>query len=471
MTNPTHAIVVGGSLAGLFAARVLADHYDQVAVLDRDQLPPAPASRAGVPQAHHAHGLLARGRQLIDAFFPGLMAELRADGAEEGDFDRLAVVTPAGPLRQTAIGAQGTFVSRLRLEWAVRQRLLADPRVRIQTGGEVTGLLASPDRTRVIGVTLRPRGTAGEPAELCADMVVDASGRHSAAPRWLAELGYAAPPEETITSGVGYLSRLYARPAAFPAPWDAIIVNARPPHNPRAGLILPIEGDRWHVTLGTYAGHYPPPEASTDEGFLAFAAQLPDPSIAAALRLATPLTPVRAFRTPTNRLRHFEQLKRWPAGLVVTGDAVCAFNPIYGQGMTTSALGAATLAAVLRARPRQWEQVFQRRLARVVAAPWFIATSEDLRWPGVTLSGGPHRVGSVVLRAYVNALLAAGRTDQEVSRAYLRMLNMLDRPGALLRPGVAVRVAGQALARRLGVAAKAPTTALPPALLAELGAQ
>ena len=190
------------------------------------------------------------------------------------------------------------------------------------------------------GVTLR-NGGAGAPETLAADLVVDATDRKSRAPEWLESLGYGATPESLIESAIGYASRWYRRPAGFDAEWSGLIVNGRPPGLPFAGLILPVEDDVWTVSVGGFAGHYP---EVTEEGFLDVARGLAVPDLYDAIRDAEPLTPVYGYRTPTNRLRHFERLRRWPEGLIVTGDAVCAFNPIYGQGMTVSAIDAEVLA-------------------------------------------------------------------------------------------------------------------------------
>lgn len=449
--EPSHAVVIGSSLGGMFAARVLSEHYDRVTVIERDALPEAPEHRACVPQSHHAHALLAAGQRVIERHFPGIMADLVEGGASRGGMERLMVVSPFGKLHPASIGEDGVLVSRYRLEWTVRRRLFADPRVRLLAETEATGPLATADRSRIVGVELRRRGGSNEVTQLTADLVVDASGRASKVPEWLRALGYEAPPEESINSGIGYASRFFARPPGFSADWDGLIINARPPDNPRAGLILPVEGDRWHVTVGNFAGHYPDSaDVTSDAGFLAYAAMLPDPTLRDALRAAVPLTPVKLYRTPTNRLRRYEDLARAPAGLIVTGDAVCAFNPIYGQGMSASALASLTLAETLPARRPGWEREFQRKLAQTVAGAWFIATSEDLRWSGVQLTGAARRPGAALLRRYVDELLQAARTDPQVSRAYMRMLNLLDPPAALLRPGVVARVAGATLRRALG---------------------
>lgn len=444
-----HAVVVGGSMAGLLAARVLADRFERVTVVDRDRFPEVPDHRKGVPQSRHAHGLLARGQMIIGRLFPGIADELFAAGAVAGGEETLAIVSPAGklPLGEADSeegGGKGFFASRFLLEWHVRRRLAGYEGVGFMTDREVTGLIASEDNGRVVGVRVRRRDGREEAELLRADLVVDASGRNSKAPRWLVELGYEAPPEETINSGIGYASRFYNRPDDWPADWEGIIVNGRAPDNPRAGLILPIEDGKWHVTVGGFAGNHPPTD---EEGFLEWARSLPDPSIYEAIRVAEPITAIRGYRTPQNRLRRFERLDRWPEGFVVTGDAVCAFNPIYGQGITVSAMDAELLEESLRhkggAEPG-FARRFQRELAKVVAAPWLVASSEDLRW-GVESEGVRTTLKTKFIHRYMDLVLRRARKDADVARTYMGVIGMLEPPSSLFGPKVMARVLWEAM--------------------------
>jgi 2-polyprenyl-6-methoxyphenol hydroxylase-like FAD-dependent oxidoreductase len=297
------------------------------------------------------------------------------------------------------------------------------------------------------------RRDGGGARTVAADLVVDASGRRSKADRWLAELGYGPVPEETVASGLGYASRFYARPPGFPREWSMVLVNGRAPDNPRAGLVTEVENDTWHVTLGGLAGEEPPTD---EEGFLAYAARVADPSVYEAVRTARPLGPIRGWRTPTNRLRHFERLRRWPAGFVATADSVCAFNPIYGQGMTVAAMDAFVLAEALErsggGRAPGFERRFQRRLARAVATPWTIASTEDLRWRGVTLAGARPRRGTGLVRRYLDAVLRVAVHDTPLADRYFSVISMTSHPRALFHPRVVARVVRLTLAGRRGPA-------------------
>lgn len=453
-TQKNHAVVIGGSIAGMLTARVLADHYEQVTVLDRDALPDNPEHRKGVPQSQHAHGLLARGQIIIEKFFPGILGEIREAGARTDG--SLVIISPAGKLPNPVMpdpkpdqsgnkGPKGVYASRLFLEWHIRQRLKMLENVKIQSLVEVVNLLATADQTSVTGVEVENRHSELGRDSITADLVVDASGRQSKILEWLDDLGYDTPPEENINSGLGYVSRFYRKPENFPTDWAGIIVNGRPPDNPRAGLILPIEDDQWHVSIGGFAGHHPP---NDEAGFMQWARDLPDPSLYEAIRIAEPLTPIRGYRTTINTLRHFEKLKRWPKNLVVTGDAVCGFNPIYGQGMSTSAIDALALRRVLReweADPTlDFERLVRERIAETVAAPWLIATGEDLRWPGVKLEGAS-RSGMLLFHRYMNIYLKQATQDQQLANLYHAVLNLLVPPAMLRHPAIAARVLSKAL--------------------------
>ncbi len=468
------ALVIGGSLAGLFAARVLADSFDTVTILDRDIFPLTPDHRKGVPQSYHAHGLLATAFPILEQLFPGIMNDLRRDGAATGSNKvPLAIVSPQGllPLPKRP---QTISFSRPLLEWHVRDHVSKRPEVHIIPNTEVTGLFATQDRTRVTGVQVRERGQQGRTATLHADLVVDASGRHSQAPRWLVELGYEALPIETINSDLRYASRFYVKPEHFPAEWQSLIVNGRRPHA-HVGLILSVDHGRWHVTLGGMDGNSPPTD---EEGFLQWARDLSDPSIYEAIRVSRPLTPIRGYGTPENHLRHFERMQRWPGGFIVTGDAVCAFNPIYGQGMTVSALDAMTLKRCLQEQQRSpradFEQYFQQQLAGTVADAWLLATNQDLRFPGVRLNGARPNAGLRLLHRYMDLVLYSAVVDPKIAQAYFNVLMLANSPRSLVQPRMVARVLTVACKRtvkRLLGGEKEPGFALPPEALATLRAQ
>ncbi|MBW4450023.1 MAG: 2-polyprenyl-6-methoxyphenol hydroxylase-like oxidoreductase [Spirirestis rafaelensis WJT71-NPBG6] len=437
-----HAVVIGGSMAGLLTARVLTDYFEQVSIIDRDTFPEVPEPRKGVPQSYHAHALHEKGQEIINRLFPGILDELRAGGASSAyGVMPTAVVTPTGKLPLVKQDGESLGFSRLLLEWQLRRRLVAQAGVYFLTNRKVTGLLSTPDRARVIGVRLHHQDKDASPEMIQADLVVDASGRYSKAPEWLVELGYAVPPEESVNSGTGYASRIYAKPTNFPAAWQHLVIFGHPPHNPRSGFIMSNEHNKWHVSLVGSGGNYPP---TNEAGFLQWAHDLSDPSLYEAIRFAEPLSPIQGFRVPQTRLRHFERLDRWPTGFIVTGDSVCAFNPVYGQGTTVIALEALVLDECLRhykhCNRQGFERLFQQQLAKTVAGPWFMSSSEDLRWSGVKLSGARPRIGLGILHHYMNLVLKQACDDPKVTQAYLNVVGMMVPPQSLMQPNILLRV-------------------------------
>ncbi len=447
--NGGHAVVLGGSLAGLLAARVLARHFDRVTVIERDAYPSNTTVRKGVPQASHVHALMRRGQQVIEELFPDLLGELLADGAHLVDVaGEVAWLTPAGWGARFPSGLHIIGFTRPLLDLHVRRRLAYDPRVRILEETETLRLLPGAVGVGVSGVRCRARRTGGVEEELRADLVVDATGRGSRAPRWLEELGYQAPLETVVNGFLGYASRLYRVPEGFDSGWKGAYVQLAPPHSTRGGIMLPVEGGRWLVTLLGGDRDYPP---TGDAEFLAFARGLPSPVIYDAIKGAKPLTPVRSHRATENRRRHYERLRRQPDNFLVTGDAACAFNPVYGQGMTAAALGALALDESLCEQKRLHlngelsglASRFQRRLARANAAPWLLATGEDFRYRGV--EGGAPNFATRLTHRYMDAVVRLATRDEVVRRAFLEIMHMLKTPPALFHPRVSLRVFAQTL--------------------------
>jgi 2-polyprenyl-6-methoxyphenol hydroxylase-like FAD-dependent oxidoreductase len=439
-----HAVVIGGSLAGLLAARVLADHFRRVTVLERDHLPDGPVARKGTPQARHAHALLASGRRVFERLFPGLTAEYLAAGAVDTDAIRdVEWLTPAGPAVRFPSPIRFLGATRDLIEWGVRRRVLANPRVRVRPEIDVAELVLDPAGPRVVGVGLRDRA-AGEDELLPADLVVDASGRGSRAPQWLEALGYDRPRETVVNAFLGYASRLLRPPAGWAADWQGLYVQSAPPARKRGGLILPVEGGRWLATLVGGGKDYPPTD---EDGFREFARSLPDPRLAAAVEAAEPLGPVTGTRSTENRVRHYERRGRRPDGFLVTGDAACAFNPVYGQGMSAAAIAAVTLDECLRdCRPGPGlpglAARFQKRLAKANARPWLLATGEDYRYAETE---GP-RPGLVtrLTHRYLDRVTALSTRSARVRLRLIEVLHLIRSPASLFGPGLMAR----ALARR-----------------------
>jgi 2-polyprenyl-6-methoxyphenol hydroxylase-like FAD-dependent oxidoreductase len=443
-----HAVVLGASMAGLLAARVLRAHFARVTIVERDQLPATAEFRKGVPQSRHLHVLLGHGADLLERLFPGLRADLRAAGAEIVHWPRdVLLLTRAGWSRRFAPGVPLISCSRELLEWHVRQRVSALTGLTLLQAHDATGLVANAVGTAIAGVRVHARPAAGDPpgdeSVLAADLVVDASGRDSHTPHWLETLGYPPPMETRITSFLGYASRYYAPPPDHQANWRALFLTGKPLENPRGGGLFPIEGGRWLVTLAGLGHDYPPLD---DTGFLEFARSLRSTVLYEAIRGARPLTPAVGYRRTENQLRHYERLTRFPERLVVLGDAVCAFNPIYGQGMTVAAQAAVVLHQTLRVQAQTAPAAaleglgrrFQARLARRNATAWLMATGEDLRYP--TTIGARPDLATRLLQRYFDRLIDVAAEHPGVNRAFLEVSNLRQPPSTLFKPSVVLPV-------------------------------
>ena len=225
-----HAIVIGGSMAGLVTARVLTDHFHQVTLIEKDDLPDTPISRKGVPQGRHLHALLAGGRTVLEQFYPGLTQAMVQDGAMTGDMGEMMRWYHYGDYKKPfTSGLQGVLMSRPLIEYHVRKRTLSLPNIRLVAQTGVKELLTDTSRSRVRGVRVENRQSAGETQDLVADLVVDTSGRGSQTPRWLATLGYDKPTESEVNVNVGYATRTYRRKPGDLIGADLLIVSPEAP--------------------------------------------------------------------------------------------------------------------------------------------------------------------------------------------------------------------------------------------------
>ncbi|MCP9963607.1 FAD-dependent monooxygenase [Streptomyces somaliensis] len=376
-----HAVVIGGSVAGLLAARVLADHAERVTVVERDRYPAGIEPRAGVPQGRHLHVLLEGGQHAMESLLPGVVEELLAGGAPRLGMPEDVVQWEAGSWhRRTDAAVHIITASRPMVEQVVRRRVLADPRITAVQGTEAVGL--SGDASRVRGVLVRGRGTGpeAEPRPIAADLVVDASGRGTRASRWLAALGAEPPHEETVDTGLAYATRIY-RHERHGDDTDAGGYFVVPhPRQPYGGVALPMEDGRFLVTLSGLRGQEPPGDGAA---FEEYAARLPHPVLRDWMAEAEPVSPVYGFRATANVRRRYDRPGRRPAGFLATGDALCTVNPVYGQGMSTAAMTAVALRDALADRRRTPTTLrVQRALLRASRQAWDISAGADKRMPG-----------------------------------------------------------------------------------------
>jgi 2-polyprenyl-6-methoxyphenol hydroxylase-like FAD-dependent oxidoreductase len=425
------ALVIGAGFAGLLAARVLSESYGDVVLVERDQLTADhDGYRAGIPQAHHPHALLARGAEVLEALFPGLGAELEAAGAVQADLgsDFLSRA-PAGWAPRDPIGLTVHSMTRATIERIIRRRVLKLPNVSLVDGVTIDGLLH--DRGTITGVHGRAaRGHgAGEPFTDYADLVVDASGRASKLVSWLAEYGVHCPAPMIVNGRLAYTSRLYHVNHDLQFDWKTVYEITHAPQAKRGGAVSSVDGDLWFVTLFGADGDMAPTD---EDGFLAYATTLTCPDIAEIIKTATPASPIHRATNLRSRWNRFHKVTNWPRGLIALGDSVVTLNPVYGHGMTLAALNCADLRDLLNDHDLAQEPLtFQRAVARAAQVPWMSATTTDLGW-----STRKPPLKTRLAQWYARWLFEAIPGNRQVYRSFLRVSQMVDRPAALFRPAV-----------------------------------
>ncbi|TPQ15531.1 pyridine nucleotide-disulfide oxidoreductase [Streptomyces sporangiiformans] len=431
----------------MLAARALAEFADVVTVVERDVLPAGPERRKNLPQARHAHLLWSGGARAVEDLVPGTTELLLAAGAH-----RLAVTTdmvalsPKGWYRRWPESHYMILCSRDLLDATVRAQVLDDDRITLLERTEAVGL-DSRDGTGGTDGTLavtgvRLRGVDGEERTLTADLVVDATGRASRTPQWLGALGLPGPARRTVDSGLAYASRIYRAPkrARQGYPVVNVLADQRAGVPGRAGVLLPIEGGQWLVTLSGTTGGEP---SAADDDFVRFAREeLRHPILGELLAHAEPLTDVGFTRTTANRRHYYERLPAWPENLTVLGDALAAYNPIYGHGMSVAAQSALALREVIR-RQGWGSPGLARRIQKAVAGPvnaaWDLATGQDVFYPGATRNGPTLR--ERIVAAYVDRLLHTAMGNGRIARR-LTDVTSLQRGGhVLLAPSVLLAAA------------------------------
>ncbi|MGX1887240.1 FAD-dependent oxidoreductase [Streptomyces sp. NPDC055287] len=441
-------MIVGGSIGGVVTAHVLASRFDRVTVLDRDELPEDGRDRRGVPQAGHAHTLLMEGRAKLESLFPGITDELVANGAVPFDPAHGVLFFQSGrPRIRFYSGRLQITMSRPFLERTLRVRVRKHSNVDIRDRTAVSGFLGG--RERVTGVVLEDGGT------IEADLVVDATGRSARrTDRWLEAIGCPVPRESSVRIDVGYTTRLYRRGSERLAQGAlAYAYTGIPPHDKRAVAVAPIEGGRWIVTLGGWHRAHAPVDPA---GFEKFAAELPTSHISELLSQAEPLDDgdARLFTAPTARRRHYERLVAPPAGFAAVGDAICSFNPLYGQGMTVAVQEAIELGRCLdrsRGASAEMTRGYFREASRIIDTPWMISTEGDLMFPETV----GHRPFGYALRTwYLERVILASHVSPYIHRRLLEVTGLVAEPKVLFTP--------RSIVRALAAARRSPARRTPP---------
>lgn len=409
-----HSVVIGASLGGSCAARVLSDVADRVTVLERDPLPEHPAQRPAVPQGRHVHLLMARGAQEFEALFPGLLDDMVAAGVPilENRPDCIHFGA-AGHVLGTQHRLQDEFTayvpSRPHLEWQIRRRVMKLPNVTVIQRGVDEPVF---DGRRVVGVR------TDDGAVVDADLVIDATGRGTRLPVWLQQWGFGRPQEDTVHVGIGYSSVVLRIPDGSIA--EKVVVAGASRQQPLGLGMLCYEDGTWVLTTFGVAKVAPPTDI---DGMLALAREVLPAHIADAVGQAEPLSDVALHKYPTSRWRRYDKMDRFPAGILPFGDAVVSFNPTFGQGMTMTSLQAGHLRRALDGPGDEMAPTFTKATAKTTYPVWMMNAIGDLVLHGAegTAPWWYRPVGSLF-----DQFLGAAETDPVLAEWFLRRFSLLD---------------------------------------------
>lgn len=439
-----HAIVIGGSMTGLMTARVLADYFARVTILERDYIDSLPAVHKSIPQGNHIHLLLLGGQQVLTSLYPGFTDTLRKLGAVRFGLGKdAAFFFPdgkaywfTGSVREPRdFGLDVHSQSRGLLEHCVRQFTLAHANVSSESGCTVQRLLCA--KGRVCGVHYTYPGGTGS---LTADLVVDTGGRGSHVPRWLTELGFRTPEESTIRVDFAYASTKFRIPDYYDEPERTLFFGGPAPRCLRYAGMEEIEDRTWHLSLIGRCGESPPTD---EDGFFAFARSLHTPTLYTLIKDAERVSDIVLHRFPASVWRHYERLTTFPDGLLVLGDAICSFNPVYGQGMTAAALQVKALQQVLAERVAQTPGIegiafsFFPRAAQIITTPWALAAIFDFSYPQTRGTRPPDLKENA---RYVKAVNALTTKDEQAHRLLLEVFQLTKPLAALQEEALRSRV-------------------------------
>jgi len=435
------AIVIGAGIGGLAAAAAVSDYFENVIVIERDELPDRATPRAGTPQSRHTHVLLGGGERALESLFPGFTAALTQAGAVpyRMGLDILAEMPGFDPFPQRDLGWFGYAMTRPLVERTVRQELRKRPNVTLRDGCRVAQLVIS-ERDGGAVTAVRLAGTDGADEVLPADLVVDASGRAALTLDALKAANHPLPSETSIGIDMAYATCIFAIPEDAPRHWKGVYTFPAPPTGKRGAIMFPIEGKRWILSLGGAHGDSPPGDL---DGFLAYAKELRTQTVYRAIKDATPDGDVVRFAFPESIWRHFERLESFPRGLLPFGDSICCFNPIYGQGMSVAAKEACVLRDLLASREAASDPLdglapaFFAGIQEVLDTPWAMVAVSDFGYPQTRGERPPDLEGTL---AFGRAILHLAARDAEVHKLRMEVMNLLKPRSVYRDPALVGRV-------------------------------
>lgn len=443
------AVIIGGGIAGLLAARVLCEHFKEVRIIEKDKYPFQVGPRKGTPQSNHVHLLLIKGKEILSTLFPNLERKLLSKGAHILNLTKdVNYYVGTGYSLKFESDLTTIACSRQLLEYEIRDEILKIPQIKFQENTRVTGLVVAKDTETGLdtckGVTVHSVDTNSNETIL-GNLVVDASGRESKTAEWLEQLGYGRPEKTVVNSYIGY-STCWFKPTlehnsdtfisfiSSPA-IKATVILTNPPLNPRMGVIYPVEDSSWLVGILGIGKKYPPTDK---EGFFQFTKELETPDVYNAIKDCELDGRVYGYRTAGSRQYHYEKMKAWPENFIAYGDSVSSFNPFYGQGITVACIESVTLDKALRKYIKRnrglqgFSTIFQKKVAKINTLPWLLGTSEDFRWP--TTEGIKPNLITRCMQKYSYRVLLLTPKSKISTKSFFEVMHMIRSPLILFHP-------------------------------------
>ena len=425
------AVVVGGSIAGLLTARVLSDYFEDVILIERDEYyNDNNKVRKGTPQANHIHLLLVKGKEILQEFFPDLEKDLLRNGANKIDFlNDGKFFLPSGWAQRFESGVITFTCTRPLLENTIRHQVQKISKIKICDNKTIASFVLE-NKNKISLKT-------SENEKINADLIVDCTGRNTKTPDWLEDIGYSKITDTRVDSFVGYATRRYIPPKNIKKNWKMLSILSNPTSNPRVGAIYPIEDDKWLVFLSGIGKVYPPTE---EKGFLEFAKNLEHKELYDSMKDAIPDSEIHGYRVQGSKRYHYESMPSWPENFLVLGDAVAVFNPYYGQGITSAALGVKVLDKMLKNQDfdNNFTRKFQKTLAKTISLPWILGTSEDLRWP-TTMGKRPNAITRMV-QNHAQKVMLLGPKSKLATKSFLQMMHMIRSPSIIFHPVILLQL-------------------------------
>lgn len=429
------AVIIGGGIGGLLTAKVISNYYEEVLIVDRDDFPEKPENRSGIPQGFQPHRLTPRGKMIIERLLPGLNEELLEQGAALTQNRVYRFTNPYGILSMPN-SERDLMCSRALLEWGIRQRIKEITNIQFLSKHIVIGLQTSPDQMTVTGIHVKERGQSRLQKVINADMVIDTSGRQSKLTNWLQELGNKIPEPDVLKVSLGYSTRHYKMPSDMDQKWALIHVEGCPAYSENTGIFAMIENNIAEMLIWNAGGNYPTIDAVEYEQAVA---NLADPIINKIWENIEPITLPKGYRIKELFRNHFEQMNRWPSGLLVLGDALCNFDPIYGQGMTMAAVEVEVLETCMQDQQANPQSNFERsvlhRFQEVIEPIWWLNCVADLNRPGVEYEGQPLK-GVSFAQKYFDLYIKHATTESDFNlfSLFWAVNSILFSPSRIINP-------------------------------------